>query len=557
MKATTIGRWWWAVALAALFAATSGARADEPPEDAASLLRRGKVAESVEHDVPKAMDLYKKALDAGGSSDAARDAALRLADLLEVRGKRSDALDLLRTVTERLTSRLDEEQKRRVHEAMARLLPAGSHARSPLGDVYVLPAPGSVAVSAASPLDAKILALLARLDDVDPQQRNNVENQIRQALDVVGKDALPTLERAMNSERLDKAQFAAREYARIGKADALPGLERTLREGDGFARGAAVQALLSLQKGDDVSPALVLVLDRIFDLPTLADRRQALLWTLTNHLSEEELLRRQAAGGADADAYLLAAVQRNSAPGIERAIALARGSATLPKGLLESLLAVAGATQSGWSNNRPIWTMKIPTLDPALRREILRLVLAQPLTPESVKAVAGIAAAVQATVPEAEGRQVAHDAWVWALAGKGNVEACRALLQAYVSPPASVFDSAPAGASYGATLASLFQSMRGTNGAQTLLQRDLAASPGFWGVLLDALGALDSTMRSDVLGSVPSADMALIPADLGPRWVALARLPSTQGYPQIVYWSAARGGGADDRAARPTVACGE
>src|SRR5437773_171053 len=130
------------LALAFAFAIAGPARAGDEPADPASLLRQAKTAETVDHDVAKAMEIYRRVVDSVG-------------------------------------------------------------------------------------------------DNV-----GGMEYQIEQALIPVGADALPTLERVMRGDRPDRARFAAKMYAKTGKVAAIPGLERTVREGDGFARSAALEALL-------------------------------------------------------------------------------------------------------------------------------------------------------------------------------------------------------------------------------------------------------------------------------------------------------------------------
>src|SRR5262245_20736795 len=91
--------------------------------DHGGLLRQARDDGGVARDAAKALGLYKKVVEIGGATDAARDAELRVADLLEAKGDRGGALDALRALTDRFASRLDDDAKRRVHEAMVRLLP--------------------------------------------------------------------------------------------------------------------------------------------------------------------------------------------------------------------------------------------------------------------------------------------------------------------------------------------------------------------------------------------------------------------------------------------------
>lgn len=543
MRLMTNRRWTLALALAALFSMVGGARGgDEPAEDAASLLRKARVAESVENDVPKALDLYRRAVDAGGSPDASKDAALRLADLLELRGKKTEAFAVLDTITERYAARLDDAQKKKVHDAIARLLPAGSRARTPLGEIYVLPAPGASPAGGTSPLDAKILGLLSRLDDVSGTDRLQVENSIRQALDVVGKDALPTLERAMNSERLDKAQFAAKEYARIGGKDAVAGLEKTIREGDGFARGAALQAMRTgLGKGPEASPAVVAAVDRLMAPVKDDGQRRTLLNILSQHLSDENLLKRHEAGGPDAGFFLLVAVQRSMPAAIEKALSLAESAEPLPATLLETLSALAGGTVVGWTGDRPNVAPANPALDPAKRARILKLVTAKPATAASTATAASIAGTIFWTAPEPEAREAALTAWAYAVSSKDlALQACREILNFHVAPPAALFERPESASAYWSLFAPLYRSMRGWQMGTTMLAKPAQqGSLAFWTSLLDTLPSLSTEEQMTLLHTVDATP----PKETGPRWIdVLSALPFQMGLPRWLPRAAGQSG---------------
>ena len=111
-------------------------------DDAADLLRQARAAETVDRDVPRAMDLYRRAFE-GGSDRASLDAGLALARLQEERGQNQPALETLARAMERLGARMDDAAKRTVHDAMLRLLPPGARGRSPLGEVVGPPRPAA------------------------------------------------------------------------------------------------------------------------------------------------------------------------------------------------------------------------------------------------------------------------------------------------------------------------------------------------------------------------------------------------------------------------------
>ncbi len=150
--------------LVGILIAVMGARTAraEDAEDPGALLRKARTTEAADRDVAAAIPMYRKVMALAPASDAARDAGLRLLELLEQRGEKTAALEVAVALTERLSARLDDDAKRKVHEAMARMLPAGSKARSPLGEIYVVPpanAPSAWATAGVSIRAAAAAAL--------------------------------------------------------------------------------------------------------------------------------------------------------------------------------------------------------------------------------------------------------------------------------------------------------------------------------------------------------------------------------------------------------------
>ena len=81
--------------------------------------------------------------------------------------------------------------------------PPGSRDRSPLAEIVVR-AEGPD-TEAASPLDRKVEQLLSQLDGSDALQwneRQSLENRLRQSLEPVGRDALPVYERMLRGSRV-------------------------------------------------------------------------------------------------------------------------------------------------------------------------------------------------------------------------------------------------------------------------------------------------------------------------------------------------------------------
>lgn len=393
--------------LAALLALAGRARAEDAP-DPATWLRQARAAEAADRDPEAAVALYRRIVAAAPDGDAARDAGLRLLELLEARGDRAGALEAAQALTARHAARLDDEGKRRVHEAMARLLPAGSHARSPLGDVYVVPGPTA---AAASPLDAKVRALLPRVG-ADPSAAEAVLADVA----VIGADALPALERILREERLDLATFAARGLARMGTAGAIDALGRALRAGDGFARSAAVRGLYDVRARGSAAPLDAAAVERLralLDDPALADAAEPLRQAFASGAPDAELLERARRPGAAGAGFLVEAVRR----GLEGAVAaldvhLPRGAAA-DADLVARLAREAGADPTGLvpgGGGRP--KPRNPRVPMTLRRELLaRLVTVPGADPVAVARVAAGCTADE-DAPRAD---VGRVAWPWAL----------------------------------------------------------------------------------------------------------------------------------------------
>lgn len=359
-------------------------------DDAPALLRLAQTAEKADRDVAKALALYARAVDAPGSPDASRDAALALARLQEERGARADALATLGLATERFASRMDEATKRLVHESMVRLLPPGSKARSPLGEVYVVRASGA-ASSPSSPLDDKIRDLLSRIDTAEPTVQWQVRQQIEQSIASVGREALPVLERMMFAERPERAEVAAAMVAAIGGVDALPALERGLFEGDGFTRAAALQAVLVVGEKDEAERRrLGEALDRLVADPRLQASRSGLLDRLTQVLPEAELLARHRAGGPDAMTWLSAALSRGAPGALERALELATSGGDDGRAALDQLLPLVFP-----ADRRPP-TYPPEALEVGLQKQFLAFLLDGPRAAQSIdrilRLVGGLAA---------------------------------------------------------------------------------------------------------------------------------------------------------------------
>ncbi len=513
------------------------ARAGDPPaEDPASMLRRARVTETVDHDLPKAMDLYRKVFAAAGDSDTSRDAALHLMDLLEARGDRPGALEFAKALTDRFGSRLDDTMKRQVHETMARTLPAGSHAKSPLGDVYVLPAPGSASNPAPSPLETKILAILSRLDVVEDKERNNVEVSVLSALAPVGRDALPVLERVMNDSRPERARFAAQAFAKIGQKDAIPGLVKAIREGDGFARASAVGGLAMVEANASTSPALVAAIEPLLGLASLAELRGRLIQQLAKHLGAAACLDRFERGGDDARQWLYEAASRDGMATAERLLKSAAGPSGLPADLVASAGRVAGLRKDVWNGNEYTWTPEDPAVPGATRQGLLAAVVKGPASAASVAAAASIAGAIRRTGSPTEQTAASASAWGFALDAKDVdlVEQGVADLARYgVEPAVETLASAPRAAAFQTALATICLSNTGERSTllRTLFQPALFGSPVLWAVLERAIDT--GTVDADPMTSLINRIREVIGSDLPPPTEDARWLRVLEGHPAL------------------------
>lgn len=406
---------WHVVAVAATLVVGLGSRArsdDAPAEDPGAMLRRARVAETVDRDLPRAIELYRRVYAAAGDSDPARDAALHLMDLLEARGDRAGALELARALTDRMSVRLDDAMKRQVHETMARALPAGSHAKSPLGDVYVLPAPGSASNPAPSPLEAKVAAILSRLDTATEGERGAVELDVLSALKPVGRDLLPLLERVLYGARPERARFAAQALAKVGRASAIPVLIKAVREGDGFARAAAIGGLEAIEPDADTSPEFVATVEpllAIVDRPSGDVER--LLLGLESHLDASACLDRYDRGGPDASFWLAQASEKDAIVTATRLAQRAARPEPLSDEIVQTVGGVAGVAGGKVVDNQFEPTIRAPRMHAATRLALLEAVARGPARKASIDAAASIAAALVRTGDAEQKARAATIAW--------------------------------------------------------------------------------------------------------------------------------------------------
>lgn len=315
----------WLLALLLLLGLAPRARAGEE-EQARELLERARVAEVVEHDPARALALYREAAERSGRGPAALLALLAQARLHEARGEASLAIAALERATQHAAAHMDEAQKRAVHDALLRLLPPGSRARSPLAEIVVrAPEAGP---AAASPLERKIDDLLSQLDGSDAltwQERNNLEQNLRRALSPLGQDALPVLARIVRGARPERARFAATLLAGLGGPAAVDALVEAVAEGDGFTRAAALAGLEARGREDEDGAARLLAgLARLRAQPEVERQYGAKLLSLeARHAPAAEALARHLAGDTETLIWLDTALLKGAPGALDRVLALA------------------------------------------------------------------------------------------------------------------------------------------------------------------------------------------------------------------------------------------
>jgi hypothetical protein len=400
-----------ALALLAL-AFAPRARAEEETTDPAELLRQGMQAETGDRDLEKALTLYRKVVELGSGSDAARDAALRVASILETQGKATEAFVALRLVTERFATRLDDAQKRAVQEAMVRLIPPGGRIEGPLGEVHK-PATGA---------DAPDSPLAAKIDEILSTPGTNAYTNLK----LVGSDALPVLERTVVRGSYEKAKLAASIHAAIGGLQSLPVLEKIILSGDPFARGAAVHGLGSLPQTPEVTEALARLVDRLLADPAIAGNHEALIEMLRPRLSPTQLMDRHLAGGPYDLMWLRAALDDGAPGSAARTLELARVRA----GRETQNLAIRAVNRFG--NSRELSGLPLE----GLRALVDRLLS----SPESNAQVTGQVLAAMARHPA--NPDGAHEAWdrVITLAPERRRGVAEVLLRHYGPPPPGFFE---------------------------------------------------------------------------------------------------------------------
>jgi hypothetical protein len=279
------------IALALL---ASPARAGDG-DDAAAWLRKGKAAESIDHDVAKAVEHYRQALAAAGVTEAGLAAGLRLGELLEAAGDTKGALATARELAQRFVSVMDEPTKDRVLDALARLMPPGSKERTPLGVVVVAGPVSASFVAEPSPLVRRFQDAFSELSlaDLRGGEYTRWRAELLDKLRPLGADALPVLEWMIRSENLRKSTEAMSLLTAGFPAECISLLERLALDADVLVRGPALSALMKLQ----ASPAKWAALDRLRKAPSLAAQADVLRSRMATEMSEEALLAQHALGG--------------------------------------------------------------------------------------------------------------------------------------------------------------------------------------------------------------------------------------------------------------------
>ncbi|MCC7139920.1 MAG: hypothetical protein IT460_15975 [Planctomycetes bacterium] len=317
-----------ALAACALGLLAAPARAQDAPPDPAALLRDARSAESVERDGKKAIGLYRRVLELAPQTDAARDAALRLLAIHEARGERAEALEAVRALAD-LAARLDDGARHSVHEAAVRLLRAsgGGEVRTPVGTLVVVvertAGSADAATPAASPLDAKILPLLAVAESrVGTNLAASSLASTSAALATIGTDALPLLERELRAGDLARARLVASILTKAFGPAAVPTLERVVRDGDAVARGAAWSAFAALPASDAKRSSI----RRLLEVPEAAALSPSVVDLATLELPEATLLP-LARAEPDGGPLLASLLARGSPEAFDRLLARAKTDA--------------------------------------------------------------------------------------------------------------------------------------------------------------------------------------------------------------------------------------
>jgi hypothetical protein len=344
-----------ALPFALVLLASPPARAeDEPPRFAEELLRMAEAAEKIDRDASKAIDLYRRALAAEASPSTKATALARLAALLEETGRLDEAIETYRALDAAL-AKGDGDPRLRIRarlglarslERSGRLAEAAATLDLEEQFAFHLDAQQRVAIADSlarlrarlvpdrepvnrldTPLEAKVRSLLKRYDEAPKAEKIQVEREIVELLRPVGAGVIPALERQIRTASPTMAAFAAELVARIGGTPGIDLLERIAADDrDGFAQGAALSGLLTVQSSPERSSRLLAAADRLMEVPSLADRRESLLLLATSHASGEEALDRYRRGEPDASAWLHVALLRRAEGAVAVAAQVARGT---------------------------------------------------------------------------------------------------------------------------------------------------------------------------------------------------------------------------------------
>ncbi|MEZ6008882.1 MAG: hypothetical protein R3F05_14110 [Planctomycetota bacterium] len=198
MRATTRTRCFAVLGLGLLLFLATPAWADDAPSDVVSLLERARAAERVEKDLAKAQALYEQVFAKAASTDAGREAGVRL--LFLDAGRSHEAwLTLIGTLSEAHGATLEKVTVDRIVELAQKHLQPGEMVKTPRGTFLAADTRAVPTSDGASPADAALAQGLLRLGA--PQWFNpnppmdGAQIDLDRLLQSLGGEARPAVER--------------------------------------------------------------------------------------------------------------------------------------------------------------------------------------------------------------------------------------------------------------------------------------------------------------------------------------------------------------------------
>ena len=203
MRTTTRTRYLATLGLGLVLLVAAPARADDAPADIVALLERARAAERVEKDLAKAQALYEQVFAKAASTEAGREAGIRLLDLDADRTHEA-WLTLIGTLSEAHGATLDKATVDKIVELAQTHLQPGEMVKTPRG-VFVRAREGELTEGEPSPALRALQAGLKQLGPINwaygPGIPDGIETDVDRLVASLGDSARATVEQYLSMRR--------------------------------------------------------------------------------------------------------------------------------------------------------------------------------------------------------------------------------------------------------------------------------------------------------------------------------------------------------------------